>query len=183
VDDLSNQSLEEFLDSVGENTPAPGGGTSSAITVALAAALVEMAARIGEDPDESDESAESDGPADQAAELRADALRLAEQELTSYGPVLKAATPADRTTALDGASEPPAQIAETAANVAELGVRVAGSASPAVRGDALTGVILAEAAAAAAARLVSTNITSGPVFDRARAAAERASKARESGTV
>jgi len=173
VGDLSDQTLEEFLDSVGEDTPAPGGGTSSAITVALAAALVEMAGRLA-----SDEQA-----AEAASGLRADALRLAEEELTSYAPVLKAETPADRTTALDGASEPPAQIAETAATVAELGVRGAKSASPAVRGDALTGVILAEAAAAAAARLVSTNITSGPVFDRARAAAERASKARESGTV
>jgi formiminotetrahydrofolate cyclodeaminase len=171
---LTEQSLEEFLDSVGEDTPAPGGGTSSAVTVALAAALVEMSARIADDSGDS---------ADRAAEIRADALRLAEQELTSYAPVLEAKTPADRTTALDGASEPPAQIAEAAADVAELGVTVAGSASPAVRGDALTGVILAEAAAAAAARLVETNITSGPVFDRARAAAERASKARESGTV
>lgn len=171
--DLSNQSLEDFLESVAENTPAPGGGTSSAITVALAAALVEMSARLASD----------DEAADAAHGMRADALRLADEELTSYGPVLKAETPADRTTALDGASEPPAQIAETAANVAELGVKVAGSSSPAVRGDALTGVTLAEAAAAAAARLVETNITSGPVFDRARAAAERASKARESGTV
>jgi formiminotetrahydrofolate cyclodeaminase len=119
VGDLTDQTLEEFLDSVGEDTPAPGGGTSSAITVALAAALVEMAA----------------------------------------------------------------QIAETAADVAELGVKVAESSSPAVQGDALTGVILAESAAAAAARLVWTNISSGPVFDRARDAADRASKARESGTV
>jgi hypothetical protein len=110
--------------------------------------------------------------------MRGDALRLAEQELTSYAPVLEAETPADRATALDGASEPPAQIVETAASVAELGVKVAGSSSPAVRGDALTGVILAESAAAAAARLVQTNITSGPVFDRARSAAERAAKAR-----
>jgi formiminotetrahydrofolate cyclodeaminase len=171
VGDLSEVSLEEFLDSVGEDTPAPGGGTSSAITTALAAALVEMAARLGEDSGES---------ADHAAALRSEALRLAEEELTSYAQVLEAQSPADRTTALDGASEPPAQIAETAADVAELGVKVAGSSSPAVRGDALTGVILAEAAAAAAARLVETNITSGPVFERARAAAERAAAARQS---
>src|SRR5215213_10516366 len=172
VGDLSDQTLEEFLDSVGEETPAPGGGTSSAITVALAAALVEMAGRLA-----SDEQA-----AEAASGLRADALRLAEEELTSYAPVLKAETPADRTTALDGASEPPAQIAEVGASVAELGVKVAGSSSPAVRGDALTGVILAESAAAAAARLVQTNITSGPVFDRAREAAERAAEARASAT-
>jgi formiminotetrahydrofolate cyclodeaminase len=170
VADLTEQSLEEFLDSVGEDTPAPGGGTSSAITVALAAALVEMAGRLASD----EEAAEA------ARGMRAEALQLAEQELTSYAPVLEAATPADRTTALDAASEPPAQIAETAANVAELGIKVAGSSSPAVRGDALTGVILAESAAAAAARLVETNITSGPVFDRARAAERRASKARSS---
>jgi methenyltetrahydrofolate cyclohydrolase len=173
VADLTEKPLEEFLDSVGEDTPAPGGGTSSAITAALAAALVEMSARLANDEE----------AADAARGMRADALRLAEDELTSYAPVLEAETPADRTTALDAASEPPAQIAETAANVAELGVKVAGSSSPVVRGDALTGVILAEAAAAAAARLVETNLTSGPVFDRAGAAADRASKARASGTV
>ena len=168
--DLREQSLEEFLESVGENTPAPGGGTSSAITVALGAALVEMSARLASD----EEAAEA------ARGMRADALRLAEKELTSYAPVLEAESPADRTTALDAASEPPAQIAETGADVAELGVRVAEASSPAVRGDALTGVILASAAATAAARLVSTNITSGPVFDRARAAAERAADVRAS---
>jgi formiminotetrahydrofolate cyclodeaminase len=172
VGDLGEQSLEEFLDSVGEDTPAPGGGTSSAVTTALAAALVEMAARLASD----------DEAADSARGMRGDGLRLAEEELTSYASVLEAETPADRTTALDGASEPPAQIAEVAASVAELGVRVAGSSSPAVRGDALTGVILAESAAAAAARLVQTNITSGPVFDRAREAAERAAEARASAT-
>ena len=171
--DLREQSLEDFLDSVGEDTPAPGGGTSSAITTALAAALVEMSARLASD----------DEPAEAAAGMRTDALRLAEEELTSYAPVLEAQSPVDRTTALDAASEPPAQIAETAADVAELGVRVAESSSPAVRGDALTGVVLAEAAAASAARLVETNITSGPVFDRARDAAERASKARAAATV
>jgi methenyltetrahydrofolate cyclohydrolase len=175
VADLINQSLEDFLDAVAEDTPAPGGGTSSAMTVALAAALVEMAARIGSSDLEDHASA-------RAAELRGEALRLAQEELTSYAPVLDAKTPADRTTALDAASEPPAQIAETAAEVAELGLRVAGSSSPAVRGDALTGVILADAAAAAATRLVETNISSGPVFDRAREAAERASNARDSAT-
>jgi formiminotetrahydrofolate cyclodeaminase len=172
VEDLSKQSLEDFLDSVGEDTPAPGGGTSAGVTAALAAALVEMAARL----------ASAEEAVEQASELRAQALRLAEEELTSYGPVLEARTPADRTTALDAASEPPTQVAETAADVAELGIEVAGSSSPAVRGDALTGVILAEAAAAAAARLVETNITSGPVFDRARRAQQRASKARSSAT-
>ena len=70
-----------------------------------------------------------------------------------------------------------------AAEVAELGARVAGSASAAVRGDALTGVMLAEAAAAAAARLVEINVGSGPVFERARNGPnDGRSKARASAT-
>ena len=170
--DLGKQSLDDFLDSVADAEPAPGGGSSAGFTAALAAALVEMAARIGS----------ADEAAEQASALREQALRLAEEELTSYGPVLEARTAADRTTALDAASEPPAQVAETAADVAELGIEVAGSSSPAVRGDALTGVVLAEAAASAAARLVEINVGSGPVFERAREAEQRALQARESAT-
>jgi methenyltetrahydrofolate cyclohydrolase len=170
VTELGNQSLEDLLDAVAEDTPAPGGGSSAAVTAALAAALVEMAARLGS----------ADEAADRAGALRAEALRLADEELTSYAPVLEAATPADRTTALDAASEPPAQVAETSAAVAELGVEVARASSPAVRGDALTGVVLAEAAAAAAGRLVETNLGSGPVLQRAHDAAERAANARAS---
>ena len=105
---------------------------------------------------------------------------MAEAELSSYAPVLEASGEAERSRALAVASEPPAQIAEVAADVAELGADVAGSASPAVRGDALTGVILAEAAAVAAAGLVEINVGSGPVLDRARDAERRASKARSS---
>jgi formiminotetrahydrofolate cyclodeaminase len=171
VEGLGKQSLEDVLAAVADATPAPGGGTSTGIATALAASLVEMAARL----------ASADGAAEQAADLRAQALQLAEEELSSYAPVLEARTEADRLTALDAASESPAQIAELAADVAELGAEVAGSASEAVRGDALTGVTLAEAAAAAAARLVAINVGSGPVFERARDAERRASKARPAG--
>jgi len=172
VTELNKQPLESFLAAVAEATPAPGGGSSAAVTAALAAALVEMAARIGSAPP----------AADQASELRARALRLAEEELSSYAPVLEARTPEERELALEAASEPPAHVAETAAEIALLGVRVAESSSAAVRGDALTGVVLAEAAAAAAARLVEINVGSGPVFDRARHAELRAADARAAAT-
>jgi formiminotetrahydrofolate cyclodeaminase len=167
---LDKEPLETFLEAVAEATPAPGGGSSAAVTAALAASLVEMAARLAPDDD----------AAERARAFRAEALRLAEEELTSYAPVLEARTPADRMTALDAASEPPAQIAELAAEVAELGLEVAESASDAVRGDSLTGVTLAEAAAAAAARLVEINLGSGPVLERAQTAGRRAADARES---
>jgi formiminotetrahydrofolate cyclodeaminase len=102
--------------------------------------------------------------------------------MSSYAPVLEARDEHEREVALAAACEPPAQIAETAAEVAELGVEVATSASPSVRGDALAGVVLAEAAASAAFRLVEINVGSGPLFERARAAELRAVKARASGT-
>ena len=101
-------------------------------------------------------------PAEQAGALRARALRLAQEELSSYAPVLEARDEHERELALAAASEPPAHIAEVAAEVAELGAEVAASASPSVRGDALTGVVLAEAAASAAFRLVEINVGSRP---------------------
>jgi methenyltetrahydrofolate cyclohydrolase len=172
VADLSKQPLEEFLSDVAAATPAPGGGSSAAVAAALAAALVEMAAGL----------ASASDAAERASALRARALRLAEEELSSYAPVLDARDEHERELALAAACEPPARIAETAAEVAELGAEIAAGASDAVRGDALTGVTLAEAAASAAFRLVEINVGAGPVLERARQAELRAVRARASGT-
>src|SRR5687767_3909969 len=97
MEELSKQPLEAFLAAVADATPAPGGGSSAAVTAALAAALVEMAARLpssrtaGAPPAGRAAGApRSNGAADQAGALRARALRLAEQEMSSYAPVLEA---------------------------------------------------------------------------------------------
>ena len=66
-------------------------------------------------------SLRSDRAAEQARALRARALRLAQEELSSYAPVLEARDEHERELALAAASEPPAHIAEMAADVAELG--------------------------------------------------------------
>ena len=127
-------------------------------------------------------SARSARAAERAGALRARALRLAQEEMSSYAPVLEARDEHERELALAAASEPPAHIAETAAEVAELGVEVATSASPSVRGDALAGVVLAEAAASAAFRLVEINVGSGRSSSAPATAELRAVKARASGT-
>jgi methenyltetrahydrofolate cyclohydrolase len=168
VADLGNQSVERFLEAVASAAPAPGGGSSAAVAAALAAALVEMAARLAGRAD----------AVEAAGELRRRALKLAKEELTSYAPVLAARDPDTRSAALAAASEPPAQVAEVSAQVAALGLDVAQSSSTAVLGDALAGVVLAEAAASAAARLVAINVGSGEVLERAREAERRATKAR-----
>jgi methenyltetrahydrofolate cyclohydrolase len=170
VAELGNQSVERFLEAVASDAPAPGGGSSSAVAAALAAALVEMSARLAGRTD----------AVEGAGELRRRALELAEEELTSYAPVLAARTDEKRSAALAAASVAPARLAALAADVAELGIDVAGSTSPAVRGDALAGVALAEAAAAAAVRLVEINVSGGQLLESARQAERRALKARSS---
>jgi methenyltetrahydrofolate cyclohydrolase len=180
VTGLAEQPLGRFLDEVAEASPAPGGGSSAAFACALAAALVEMSARLA--------GVSYDGP-ERARELRRQAVELAERELTSYEPVLAALRlPADDPsrgqrleTTLIEASGPPLAIAEAAAETAVLAAQVAGASSPSVRGDALTGAVLAEAAGAAAAALVEINLSQragDATVDRAREARRRAGEAR-----
>jgi formiminotetrahydrofolate cyclodeaminase len=176
---VGEQPLASFLDEIARATPAPGGGSSAAVALALAAALVEMSAGLAGDT----------GAASRAADLRAQALELAERELSAFAPVLEAARlPRDdpsRTARLEGAlleaSRTPLAIAEGAAEAAELGVAVARGSSPHVRGDAVTGTLLAEASAAATATLVEINLAQQPTareLDQAREARARASRAR-----
>jgi methenyltetrahydrofolate cyclohydrolase len=176
---LGEQPLASFLGDVAARTPAPGGGSSAAVALALGASLVEMSASLAGDAE----------AARRAAAVRADALELAERDLSAYAQVLEAARmPRDDPSragrldrALLEASRTPLAIAERGAEVAELGVAVASGTSPSVRGDAVTGVVIAEAAAAATAGLVEINLSrqsSAPELERARAARERARSAR-----
>src|SRR5215207_6416962 len=104
MEELSKQPLDAFLESVAEATPAPGGGSSAAVAAALAAALVEMAARLaGSDAAPSSRAADappSNRAADHAGALRARALRLAHEEMSSYAPVLGARDERERELAL-----------------------------------------------------------------------------------
>jgi formiminotetrahydrofolate cyclodeaminase len=179
VSGLGGQPLASFLDEVARATPAPGGGSSAAVALGLAAALVEMTARLAGDTN----------TASRAGELRSHALELAERDLSSYAAVFDAMRlPRDDPSrsgrvaeALLQASRPPTAIAEGAAEVAELGADMSRASSPHVRGDALTGALLAEAAAAAASTLVQINLErqpAAPELDRAREAAARAARAR-----
>jgi methenyltetrahydrofolate cyclohydrolase len=183
VSGLGEQSLASFLENVAAATPAPGGGTSAALALALGAGLVEMSALL----------AGEEAAAARAGELRARGLDLAERELTSYAPVLGAMRlPGEDpgreprvAEALLEASRSPLAIAEAAAEVASLGVEVARASKPNVRGDALAGITIAEASAAAAARLVEINLArqpAAPELTRAREAAATATRARSEAT-
>ena len=80
---FTSHSLAEVLDQVADHTPGPGGGAVAALTVAFAAALVEMTAKY------------DDSILARAREARANALRtrmleVADVERDVYKPVLEA---------------------------------------------------------------------------------------------
>jgi methenyltetrahydrofolate cyclohydrolase len=119
----------------------------------MAAALVEMGAAF------------ADLPTYDAAALRARALELADVELTAYEPVLEAQRAGDAEAvadALSHAADSPLAIARAGTEVAELGASVTAFSTEALKGDALVGVVLAEAACRAAGQLVRINLAAAP---------------------
>ncbi len=182
---FQDHSLGELLDQIAAREPAPGGGTAAALTAATAAALVEMAIAFtpvkspGASPDDREATSR------RAATLRAGLLELAEADIRSYAPVLSAlrlehGSPeraARLAAALSSAAAVPLAIATSAAEVAELGAGAAAAGSRHLIGDAAAGVLLAEAACGAAARLVELNLATAPEDPRRAAAAESVARA------
>lgn len=175
---LADLPLRELLRRLAQATPAPGGGSASAVTCALAAGLIEMAAGFGGD--------ELAGAGRRAGELRTRALELAELELSAYEPVLAALrAPADDpgrgerlVAARSEASRSPLAIALVGAELAELAVQAQRDGSRHLEGDATAAALLAEGACRAAARLVEINLKDagdqGPVRRAAALAGEAA---------
>ena len=161
-------SVKEFLAAVPARTPAPGGGAVAAIALSLAAGLTAMAARFA--PDDWVQRAEIVG---RAEELRARAEPLADADAAAYGAFMAARTGdnVERIVAI------PFELAEIAAEVAELAVVVAGEGNPNVSGDAAAGADMAAAVASIAARLVEINARPGD--ERVREARHHAARAAE----
>jgi formiminotetrahydrofolate cyclodeaminase len=173
---VDQASFTDLLDRLAARTPAPGGGAAAAWACALAAGLVEMAASFAEDAD----------AAGRARELRAEVLVLAERDGEAYAAALTARREGgDVAAAMAGAAEPPLRIAEAAAEIAELAAAIAVTGKASLVGDAMTGALLAEAAARAATRLAEMDLdAAGPAapagaFAQAHVAARRAASARE----
>jgi formiminotetrahydrofolate cyclodeaminase len=151
--------VAEWLDELAGPRAAPGGGSALAITVANAAAVVAMAARVSDDP----------GLAAQAEALRARTAPLAQLDSDTYEAALAARDavgdlkPEQRDwqigQAFAKAAEPPLEIARAAVDVAELAAALATGGSPAIRADAVAAAALAAAAARGAVAMVAVNLT------------------------
>jgi methenyltetrahydrofolate cyclohydrolase len=178
---LADRSFAGLLDAVAAKTPAPAGGSAAAWASALAASLVEMAARftLARDAyaDRHTRMSEIEARADQ---LRAQLLELADRELRTYEPVLEALRAPredpERSARLRHAraraADTPLAVSRAAAEVASLGAEVALSGSEHLVGDAVTGALLAEAGCRAAAKLVEINLADAVDDGRLAEAAE-----------
>ena len=170
--------LGEFLDQLARRQAAPGGGAAAAITISVAAGLVGMAALYSVDLPGAEAMAQD------AERLRARAAALATADAEAYQQVLSArANRAGRdrvAAALTRAAEIPLELAELGAATARLASRLAAEGKPDIRGDATTGLLLAEAATRASAHLVVVNVEagggSGELLERA---ADHVARARE----
>jgi formiminotetrahydrofolate cyclodeaminase len=172
--DFLSLRVESLLDAVAARTPAPGGGSVSALAVALAAGLVEMAARFSEP-----HWPEARVAAARSALLRERAAELAPADAAAYEAVLAASGAEATARALDAAAEVPLELARVAADVAALAADAVVHGNPNLRGDAATGAALAEAGARAAANLVAINLRARADDGRPARAARYAADAAE----
>jgi methenyltetrahydrofolate cyclohydrolase len=167
-----------FLELLAGAEPAPSGGGGAALAVSMGAGLCAMTARLS-----------ARQLADDAADLVKDLERVAaaaasliQADADSYAAVIAARRSAGPgsgpvAAALSAAADVPIQIAELAVPVAETASRLAAEGNPNLRGDAITGALLAAAGARAAAVLVGINLAGAPDDGRPARAAGLADRA------
>ena len=140
---LSERPVGEFLAALGERTPTPASGAATALTAALAAALVELAGRFA---------------GDEEAVVRAKALwarlgELADEDAVAYEAFMADRSEENRARII----AVPEEIAACADEAAALAERVKGQLKTSVVGDAEAAAELARAAARVARRLAELN--------------------------
>jgi formiminotetrahydrofolate cyclodeaminase len=162
-DEYLDLRLGDFLERLGAGKPAPGGGSASALTVALAAGLVVMVARRS-----ADSWQDAGGVAAQALALQARTAPLALADAKVWEQALEALETAGRNgdsvegeleDKLEQSAAVPLQIADAAADTAQLAALAAELGEGTYRPDAAAAAVLAAACAKAAAHLVAVNLT------------------------
>jgi formiminotetrahydrofolate cyclodeaminase len=179
--------LSDLLELVAGESAVAGGGAAAAAAVAMAAAAVAMAARRSRGV-----WAEAGAAAAQAEVLRERAGRLVQEDADAYRHAherLRGTESDERPEqrdwqlgqALRRAADVPLAVAETAADVADLGTEVAAECEPAIRPEAVAGCMLAEAGVRIGVQLIEVNLATTPDDERlvrARAALGRAERSR-----
>lgn len=177
---LAGVPVGRLHDVLAQPGPGPAGGSAAALATTMAAGLVRLVARVSADWED------APGIAAQAAALGDRSLVLADDDHRAYAEALAQLEARDHDAtlgkALRRAAQVPLEIAETAADVVALAALAAREGAEVVRADACAAATLAEAASAAAARLVHVNLSTRPddeLATRADLAARAAASARE----
>jgi formiminotetrahydrofolate cyclodeaminase len=187
VSSISEQSVGSLLAAVAGGEPTPGGGAVSGVVGALAAALAAMAGRFAQR--RVPESAVFVELVDRADALCSRARTLADEDVAAYTRYVDAAAvprepdPSVRRSAiraaLDAAADVPAELADVAGDIADIGRFLACSGNPNLRSDACAAALLGSAVAISAAALVKENLRDRLDDPRVAAAADRACRAAE----
>jgi len=161
--DLLDAPLNDFLDTLAGEGPAPGGGSAAAIVVAMAAGLVTMVARAS-----NDHWPEAGGVVGQSETFRARVAPLAQADADVYTAAMSALRGREKLeeryrdqklqAVLERAAEIPLKIAEAGSDLACLAALLVENGNPEVRADAAAASVLAEGGARVAAMLVETNL-------------------------
>ena len=164
-----DRTLRAFSDDIASDAPVPGGGSASAFAGAMGAALAAMVARIASK--KSDDEALRDYIAEMD-NLRADFLRLVDDDSAAYAGVAEAMklprnTDAEKDartervqSALLAASRVPLELARTSRRLLDACERGLANAPSAAVSDIGVGAILSEAALEGAAMNVMINLAS-----------------------
>ena len=161
--DLLDAPLNDFLDTLAGEGPAPGGGSAAAIVVAMAAGLVTMVARAS-----NEHWPEAGGVIGQSETFRARVAPLAQADADVYTAAMSALRGREKLeeryrdqklhAVLERAAEIPLKIAEAGSDLACLAALLVENGNPEVRADAAAASVLAEGGARVAAMLVETNL-------------------------
>lgn len=161
---MRDETIGDFLGQLAGRVPAPGGGAAAALQAAQGAALLGMVARYTTGGKYAEHETMIGRIIEEADELRAMSLRLAQADAESFAAVavaykLPRSTDAERAeradaiaSALAGAAWPPAKLIGVASLIVDLAEALVGIANHNVIGD------LAAAAEAARAAVATSRI-------------------------
>jgi methenyltetrahydrofolate cyclohydrolase len=166
--------IDDLLDALAAEQPAPGGGSAAALVGAIAAAVCAKVARFAHD----------DGAVAQSAALCRRLTQLAEEDARVFANALSELDRRDDDfklgRALEAAAEAPLRIADACVDVAVLAAALGEQGTPELQPDARAAALLAAGAARASAVLVEANLAvagDDERVDRARRLSEEAASA------
>ena len=167
------ESIQHYLDDLASARPIPGGGSASALSGAMGAALTSMVCRLTLDKAGYEEvRPQIEHILGQSEQLRARFVQLVQEDIAAYGRLVAAyrmsrATGEERIerattiqTQLEGAARVPLEMAECAAKLTQHCQRIAEIGNTSVLSDIATATTLASAAAQGAASMVRINLRS-----------------------